>query len=92
MMDPFHRWNYLCRAKYSSAEVVEFMRWLGFRLISRGGVLFWPYREWLANSAYSGKELGRRFAEGERLLNLLGAHFWADYKVLEFVRNRHDRS
>jgi 2-polyprenyl-3-methyl-5-hydroxy-6-metoxy-1,4-benzoquinol methylase len=86
MIDPFHRWNFLARAKISSGEVVQLMQAKGLRLVHRSGVLFWPYRELLANSQISGSELHRKFRTGERLLAILGRHSWADYKILVFKR------
>jgi len=84
MIDHFHKWSYLARAKISSNEIIILLESLGFKLIYKSGVLFWPYREWLANSNYYGKDLERKFFQGEKLLGLLGKHFWADYKVLVF--------
>jgi 2-polyprenyl-3-methyl-5-hydroxy-6-metoxy-1,4-benzoquinol methylase len=87
MIDPFHRSNFLARAKISSREVVRSMRSAGLRLVHKSGVLFWPYREFLANSQLSGAELQRKFRTGERLLGFLGRHYWADYKILVFKRD-----
>jgi ubiquinone/menaquinone biosynthesis C-methylase UbiE len=86
MIDPFHRWNYLARTKYNSNDVIRRMRRHGLSLIKKSGILFWPYREWLANSNLSGNELREKYQAGERLLSLLGQHFWADYKVLVFKK------
>jgi ubiquinone/menaquinone biosynthesis C-methylase UbiE len=86
MIDPFHRWNYLARVKYSSAQVTRYLRGRGLRRIYKGGMLFWPYRDRLANGALYGKELDEAFAEGERHLARFGQHFWADYKVLVFQK------
>ena len=86
MMDPFHGWNYLARAKYSSQRLIRFMRGQGATLIMKSGVLFWPHREWLAMSDCTSEELEKRFAQGENLLRLLGKHLWADYKVLAFKK------
>lgn len=87
MIDPFHRWSFLARARISSREVVRFMASCGLKLVLKSGVLFWPYRELLANSGISGPDLERRFRTGERLLRLLGRHLWADYKILVFSRD-----
>lgn len=84
MIDPFHRWNYLARAKYNTRDVARFFASRGLTLEKKSGVLFWPFREWLANSQTTGAVLETRFRRGERLLHMLGAHFWADYKVLVF--------
>lgn len=84
MIDPFHRWNYLARAKISSNDVVRFMNRHGFKLIYKSGILFWPYRVMLANSNLKGEPLRRKFRQGELLLKILGIHLWADYKVLIF--------
>lgn len=84
MIDPFHRWNYLARAKYNSTDVIRRMQSHGLALIKKSGVLFWPYRELLANSDQCGAALAKKYEQGERLLSLLGRHFWADYKVLAF--------
>ena len=86
IIDPFHRWNYLARAKYSSGQVTRFLRGRGLRRVHKGGMLFWPYRERLADSSLSGAQLDEAFAEGERLLARLGQHLWADYKVLVFEK------
>jgi 2-polyprenyl-3-methyl-5-hydroxy-6-metoxy-1,4-benzoquinol methylase len=86
LIDPFHRWNYLARAKYSSAQVTRYLRARGLRRVRKSGILFWPYRERLADSSLSGEQLNDAFAEGERLLGRLGQHLWADYKVLVFEK------
>ena len=87
MIDPFHRNRWMSRAWFSSRQVSATFRRLGFRQYLRSGVLFWPYREWLANSPYSSDVIRRRFAAGERWLRRLGQHAWADYKVLVFEKN-----
>lgn len=86
LIDPFHRWNYLARVKYSSRQVVRLAEQHGLRLQKRSGVLFWPMRERLANSTLTGDALAREFERGERWLRRLGPHLWADYKVLVFRR------
>jgi ubiquinone/menaquinone biosynthesis C-methylase UbiE len=86
MIDPFHRWAYLARAKYGSKDVERFMRARGLQLIQKSGVLFWPFREWLANSIMATAKLAEWFHFGERILHKLGTHFWADYKVLVFKK------
>ena len=86
LIDPFHRWNYLTRAKYSSGQVTRYLRARGLRRVHKGGMLFWPYRERLADGPSSGAQLAEAFAEGERLLARLGPHLWADYKVLVFQK------
>jgi len=84
MIDPFHRWNYLARAKYATRDVAKFLRSKGLILESKSGVLFWPFRDLLASSNVSGKRLAKFFCLGERLMHALGSHLWADYKVLRF--------
>lgn len=86
MIDPFHRWNYLARAKYNTKDVELKMSEEGLRLIQKGGILFWPYRDALANSNICGPDLVRRYRRGEKLLRLMGQHFWADYKILVFKK------
>lgn len=88
MIDPFHRWNYLARVKYSSSQVIRLMKAHKCELIERSGILFWPFREWLANADLPPERLERYFWLGERLLQMLGAHAWADYKVLAFRKKR----
>lgn len=88
MIDPFHRWNFLARAKYATRDVVRLLTPHGLVLEEKSGVLFWPFREWLANSGKTGAELRARFEQGERLLRWLGAHFWGDYKILVFRKAR----
>lgn len=90
MLDPFHRWNYLARSKFSARQVIALMDSLGFTCVLKSGVLFWPYREWLANSALPPETIKKQFDRGERLLKLLGAHLWADYKILGFVKIHRD--
>lgn len=90
MLDPFHRWNYLARSKFSSRQVIALMDTLGFTCVQKSGVLFWPYREWLANSDLAPEEIEKHFRRGEKLLKLLGAHLWADYKTLGFVKTPRD--
>jgi 2-polyprenyl-3-methyl-5-hydroxy-6-metoxy-1,4-benzoquinol methylase len=84
MIDPFHRWNYLARAKYATRDVAKFLGSRGLILESKSGVLFWPFRDLLASSNAKGKGLASLFRLGERLMHTLGSHFWADYKVLRF--------
>ena len=84
MIDPFHRWNYLARVKFSSSDVQRFMNQHKMKLTYKSGVLFWPYREQLANSSLSGEKLKQKFELGEKLLSFFGKHFWADYKILVF--------
>ncbi len=87
MMDPFHRSFLLARVRFSSREVCRYASELGLILTLRTGFLFWPFREWLANSDYSGVSLERKFHQGERILAAIGPHFWADYKVLVFRKS-----
>lgn len=84
MIDPFHRWNYLARTKYNSNDVIKRMNMHGLSLVKKSGVLFWPYREMLANSRLSGIHLQKKYEAGEKFLAHLGQHFWADYKILIF--------
>lgn len=86
MIDPFHRWNYLARARYTSGQVTRYLTRRGLRRIHKGGMLFWPYRDRLANGSLWGEKLDEAFAEGERHLARLGQHLWADYKVLVFEK------
>jgi 2-polyprenyl-3-methyl-5-hydroxy-6-metoxy-1,4-benzoquinol methylase len=86
MIDPFHSWNYLARVKYSSKQMIDFVEQQGLELIRKDGVLFWPFRDWLANSRYQGAQMKSRFMLGERLLSVFGRHTWADYKILIFRR------
>lgn len=86
MIDPFHRWNYLARVKFNSKDIERYMKTLGFQLTNKSGVIFWPYRDRYANSSLSMRELSDRFEKGEKLLHLLGSHFWADYKILVFKK------
>ena len=88
MIDPWHRWRYLARARYSSRQICEIMAGVGFKLSWRSGIIFWPYRDWLANSNLAGETLKRRFEQGEKLLNLLGRNLWSDYKVLVFRKQQ----
>ena len=86
MIDPFHRWNYLARAKYNTRNVVAFMEARGFTLEKKSGIIFWPYREFLASTKLSGEGLRQKYEQGEKILRMLGEHFWADYKVLLFKK------
>lgn len=86
MIDPFHRWNYLARVKFNSSDVEKYMENLGFKLIEKSGVIFWPYRNRYANSSLEMKELEENFEKGEKILHKIGSHFWADYKVLVFKK------
>jgi ubiquinone/menaquinone biosynthesis C-methylase UbiE len=86
MIDPFHRCNYLARAKYGSGDVMNFMEKRGIRVLEKSGVLFWPFREWLAGSSMDDEILEKRFIMGEKILRMLGNHFWSDYKILVFKK------
>ncbi|HQU73684.1 MAG TPA: class I SAM-dependent methyltransferase [Calditrichia bacterium] len=84
LIDPFHAWRFLARTRKSSGEVTRFMRNRGLKRTLKSGVLFWPYREWLANSDTEKGTLKARFQTGEIWLGRLGKHLWADYKILVF--------
>jgi ubiquinone/menaquinone biosynthesis C-methylase UbiE len=86
MIDPFHKWNYLARVKYNSKDVEKYMNSLGFKLMEKSGVIFWPYRDKYANSNLSMDELRDKFENGEKILHFLGSHLWADYKILLFKK------
>lgn len=88
MIDPFHRWKYLARARASSEDIEKYLEPRGFSLIEKSGVLFWPYREMLANSNIGRAKLERKFEFGERLLAILGKHRFADYKILAFTKDK----
>ena len=87
MIDPFHRWNFLARAKYASRDVIRFVKKHELILEEKSGVLFWPVRELLADSSLSKESLTKGFHLGEAFLRILGRHFWADYKILVFKGN-----
>lgn len=82
MIDPFHRWSYLARAKYGVNDVIHLLNRYHLRIEHRSGILFWPFRVWLANSRYMGRDMIDRFYIGEKLLSILGRELWSDYKVL----------
>jgi SAM-dependent methyltransferase len=84
LIDPFHWWVYLARAKYSSGKVIRFLTSRGMKLVEKSGILYWPAREKLSNSNLTGAQLRREFEAGEEKLRRRGAHLWADYKVLIF--------
>jgi ubiquinone/menaquinone biosynthesis C-methylase UbiE len=87
MIDPFHRCNLLARARFGSRDIRQLMHDLDFETIEKTGVLFWPYRLWLANCDYPDEKVQRCFEAGERWRRWMGPHFWADYKVLGFQKN-----
>jgi hypothetical protein len=58
----------------------------GIRVLEKSGVLFWPFREWLAGSSMDDEILEKRFIMGEKILRMLGNHFWSDYKILVFKK------
>jgi len=87
MIEPFHKWCFLARAKFSSKDVIKLMKSLGFRLTYKSGVLFWPFRVIYCNSNLSYDILKPKFEKSERLLHFLGSHLWADYKILEFRKD-----
>jgi 2-polyprenyl-3-methyl-5-hydroxy-6-metoxy-1,4-benzoquinol methylase len=90
MIDPFHSMKALQRAPYSSNVISRWMTELGFTLSEKSGIMFWPTREVLAGSNKSDEVVSRKFAAGERWLDRLGAHTWADYKVLVFRKDEPD--
>ncbi|MBX9785994.1 MAG: class I SAM-dependent methyltransferase [Alphaproteobacteria bacterium] len=85
-LDPFHKWKFLRRAPYSSQDVISYLAQKNFSLIKKSGILFWPYRDYFANSDYDRDFVTKKVNEGERLLKRLGSHLWADYKVLQFQK------
>jgi SAM-dependent methyltransferase len=84
LIDPFHRWKYLARARLSTGDIVRLASHHGFHLTYSSGIIFWPFRDWLVQSKMDDEFLRQRFSLGERLLSLLGTHYWSDYKVLAF--------
>jgi 2-polyprenyl-3-methyl-5-hydroxy-6-metoxy-1,4-benzoquinol methylase len=86
MIDPFHKWSYLARVRFSSGDMIRFMKTQGFVVVHKGGVLFWPFRVLLCNPNYQESKLPKRFKQGEWLLKKFGQHFWADYKILAFKK------
>jgi 2-polyprenyl-3-methyl-5-hydroxy-6-metoxy-1,4-benzoquinol methylase len=84
MIDPFHTSKYLARVRMGADEVVARVESLGLRTEHVGGILFWPFREFLSNSRWPESWLRNTFALGERLLQSLGERRWSDYKVLRF--------
>lgn len=88
MIDPLHRWSFLARVKFSSKDMEKFLKTQNFSLYYKSGVLFWPYRIFLANSKVYGVDLKNKFNRGEWLLSIMGRHFWADYKILVFKKNK----
>ena len=86
LIDPFHSWNYLARVKMSAKEVMELVQSKRFSLLEFDGILFWPFREALANSNLSASMVRRCFSLGEKLMNALGSRLWSDYKVMVFEK------
>lgn len=86
MIDPFHRWKYLARARASSRDIEMFLQPKGLKLVEKSGVIFWLYRLKLANSSIPPELTRKKFYQGEMVLSLLGKHLWADYKILVFKR------
>lgn len=86
MIDPFHQWSFLARAKMSRYEVIQFMEEKGFSVVNQSGMLFWPFRLFLSNSSWKEKNIRRWFYFGENILNILGRKIWSDYKVLVFQK------
>lgn len=86
MFDPYHKWSYLARAKYSSNQVIKLLEKNSFKLLKKDGAIFWPYREIYANSTLSPQNLRKKFYQGEKFLEILGRNLWSDYKVLLFER------
>lgn len=87
MIDPFHRWKYLARARVSSKDITKYFGENGFIMVENSGVLFWPYRGILCNSEIVGIKLESKFKQGERLLSRLGKHRFGDYKILVFKKD-----
>ncbi len=88
MIDPFHGNKYLARVRMSPQEVIALVQRQGLELEHFGGILFWPFREFLSNSRWPPRWLRPMFALGERLLVRLGERRWSDYKVLRFRRGQ----
>jgi hypothetical protein len=87
LIDPIHLWKYLVRARISTSFITKLASDHGFRLTRRSGMIFWPFRDWLIESNMEDEVLRRRFAFGEKLLSVLGARCWSDYKILVFQRS-----
>jgi SAM-dependent methyltransferase len=86
MIDPFHKWSFLARAKMSRHEVIQFMQQRDFLVVHQSGMLFWPFRLFLSNSKWDEKSIKKWFHLGEKILNILGKKVWSDYKVLVFQK------
>ncbi|WP_158219635.1 bifunctional 2-polyprenyl-6-hydroxyphenol methylase/3-demethylubiquinol 3-O-methyltransferase UbiG [Ideonella sp. A 288] len=84
LIDPFHTSKYLARVRMGPAEVIDRVQAQGLHCEHSGGILFWPFREFLSNSRWPERWLPGAFALGERLLPRLGERLWSDYKVLRF--------
>lgn len=88
MIDPFHSWNFLARCKFSSTQMIKYMKEQGCSLEYKSGMLFWPYREIYCCSTFNNlEELEVHFNKGEKLLSTLGSDVWSDYKILVFKKD-----
>jgi len=87
MIDPFHKWNFLARAKISVKEIIEYMKSLNCKLVFNDAMLFWPYRVYYSESIINEKEIEQKFYQGENILKILGKNIWFDYKILIFKKN-----
>lgn len=86
MIDPFHQWSFLARAKMSRHEVIKFMEQRDFLVVHQSGMLFWPFRLFLGNSNWDKNKVSQWFYLGEKILNILGNKVWSDYKILVFQK------
>lgn len=85
-IDPFHKyWPLARKSIYMKDLITEFDK-KGIKLLLFSGISFWPIRLLIANSSFSKKTITFLFLSGEKILHIIGAKFWSDYKVLLFNR------
>ncbi|MEM7789887.1 MAG: class I SAM-dependent methyltransferase [Verrucomicrobiota bacterium] len=86
MIDPWHSWRFLARAKCNVRSLNRIMAAHGFEIDHHSGVIFWPLRTLLSNSNCSERTTRRYYALGEKLMKLMGKRTWSDYKILYYTR------
>lgn len=85
--DPFHKRILVRPARFSTTEIKKIFEKEEFKLMCRGGILFWPIRVFLTikNTPRSPKINKCLFSAGEKILRI-SPNMLSDYRILIFKK------
>jgi 1-aminocyclopropane-1-carboxylate deaminase/D-cysteine desulfhydrase-like pyridoxal-dependent ACC family enzyme/2-polyprenyl-3-methyl-5-hydroxy-6-metoxy-1,4-benzoquinol methylase len=86
-IDPFHKRILVRPARFSTTEIKKIFEKEEFKLMCRGGILFWPIRVFLTieNTPRSPKINKCLFSAGEKILRI-SPNMLSDYRILIFKK------